>query len=194
MASKKSKLNPKLIIIAVIVLILLGVGAYFMMGKKGMDYNAMESEGSNAISSIKDALSKSVSMNCEFTDSMGRVSKVSIKNGAVRGEFTGTGTEESGNMILRDNKMYVWNNGQGFMMEIPEGEWDNAMNGEGEAGDYLKELEQYKDSCKPAVVSDSIFTVPTDVTFTDYSKMMQPSGNQMTEEDVKKMMEQYQDQ
>lgn len=38
----------------------------------------------------------------------------------------------------------------------------------------MASMEKYKDSCKPAVVADSEFTPPTDVTFQDMSKMMMP--------------------
>ena len=42
----------------------------------------------------------------------------------------------------------------------------------------LSSLEQYKNSCKPAAISDSEFDLPKDVKFQDLSKMM-PSGGAM---------------
>lgn len=198
MAAKKSTFNPKLLIVGVIVLILVGVGAFMMMGNKGT--NTTSSSGSNAFTSIKDALSKSLSLQCEFTDSDGRSSKVYIKNGAVRGDFSGATVEESGSMIMRDKKMYVWNGAQGFMMELPDENMDYDGDGttQNQGESFMKEIEQYKESCKPAVVSDSLFTVPSDVTFSDMSKMMDgmmegaEEGTGMSEEELKKMMEQYQ--
>ena len=45
--------------------------------------------------------------------------------------------------------------------------------GLGDYKDMLGAIDKYKDSCKPAVVSDSLFTPPTTVEFTDFSKMME---------------------
>lgn len=80
-------------------------------------------------------------------------------------------------MIMKDNKMYFWNGKEGMMMEFDP----SAMMGEAPAKnvpgqqkpeDVVAALEQYKQYCKSATVSDSLFTPPADVKFTDVSAMM----------------------
>lgn len=191
MAAKKSSMNPKLLLIGVVVLVVVGVGAFMVFGNKSAG-DESASSGSNAFTSIKDALSKSLSLQCEYTDSEGRSSVVYIKNGAMRGDITGGGPGESGSMINKDGKMYFWNEEGGYVMTITEGDdmGDYESSDSQSAGeDFMEEIEEYKESCKPAVVSDSLFTPPSDVQFTDMSQMM---NGQMSEEEMQRIMEQYQ--
>ena len=190
---KKSPILP--IIIVVALLALAGIGWYLMKGKGTMGSNSAGS----AFSSIKDALSKSVSLKCEF-DENGTHTVTYIKNGAIRADMTNPNPEQSGSMIMKEKKMYFWNEKEGYVMEIPDYKDVEVTESEkpSQSEDFMKELETYKDKCKADVVSDSLFTPPSDVTFSDMSQMM-PSGmpkvdenGQMSEEDVQKYMQQYQ--
>lgn len=181
---KKSSMTPK-IVIGVVILLLLGIGAYFflMKGKTSMVGSAV-----NKITSAKDMLTASVSMHCEYTQG-GKTSKVEIKNGAVRVDSSGATAEEAGSIIMKDKKMYLWNGKQGYIYEIPEnqsadGKTEGSGNSQKEG--LIKSLEAYKDACKPAIVSDTIFTPPSDVTFTDLSSMMKQNSG-----DIKKYQQQY---
>jgi hypothetical protein len=189
--------NTVIILVVVVVLALAGGGFYFLQMQK-----SNPAAGGNAVTSIKDALSQSVSLECTYTDEQGRTAKTYLKNGAIRSDYTGKSMEESGSMIVKDKKMYTWNNQkQGFMMEIPDVTGTPEQTGEMGKQDPVAELEKYKQSCKPAVVSDSLFTPPADVTFTDYSQMMQQApqapgaaGGEMTPEQqqqYQQYMEQY---
>ena len=85
--------------------------------------------------------------------------------------------------------MYLWNGKQGYIYEIPEnqsadGKTEGSGNSQKEG--LIKSLEAYKDACKPAIVSDTIFTPPSDVTFTDLSSMMKQNSG-----DIKKYQQQY---
>lgn len=197
----KTKASKNKIIIAVVVLILVALGLFLVLGKKGT--NPLSSKD-NTFTSIQDALSKSISLECEFTDESGRMTKSYVKNGAIRADITASNADESGSVILKDKKMYFWNAQGGFMMEVPDVKTDEAGNDTTEDGasqgtDVLKAMEEFKDHCKPAVVSDSLFTPPADVTFTDMSKLI-PTGAtqtggeapQMTQEEINKYMQQYQ--
>lgn len=196
---KKSAKNQKLIIIIVLVLILVGAGAYFLMGNKTVKEGS-QGEGGNALTSIKDALSRSVSLECEYTDAEGKASKAYIKNGAVRADVSSSNPEEAGSVILKDKKMYMWTGKEGFVVTMPDetpegGESDSKVD---EQQDLMKDLEEYKDSCKVAVVSDSLFTPPADVKFSDMPNFGAPANNsvpaegEMSEEKIKEMMKQYQ--
>jgi len=156
--------NTKVIIGVVVVVLLAGVG-----------YMVMSKSGGSSFTSIQDALTRSLSLECSFTDETGRQTKSYMKGGAVRADFTSSKPEESGSVIVKDKKMYSWNAQGGFMMELPD-ESDVQTTTEpgapNQAGNMMESLEKYKESCKPAVVSDSLFTPPSNVNFQDFSKMM----------------------
>ena len=206
----------KKVLSVVVVLLLLGVG-YFLVNKSGSNGGSLMSgaqsqTGKLAFTSIQDALSRSLSLECTFTDDKGKQTKTFMKAGAVRTDFTGSTPSESGSMILKDKKMYSWSDStkEGFMMEVPEvtpgktnipGSPTGDANRSQQATDVLTMIEKYKDSCKPGTVADSLFTPPSDVKFQDYSQMMkdiqkmtQPSGGAMNEENLKQMMKKYGDQ
>lgn len=169
-------MKPKLVVVAIIVLALLGGIGYMIMSKRAGNPPVSPPTGGNVFTSIKDALSKSLSLECSFTDAEGRQTKAYVKSGAVRSDFTGKTANESGSVIVKDKKMYFWNSQGGFMMEIPEETpvaGQKAPETPGSVGDVMGTLEKYKENCKPSVVSDSLFTPPTNITFQDFSKMMQ---------------------
>ncbi len=192
--AKKSPILP--IVIVVAVLAVLGIVGYLLMNKGGVSTMGMKKNG-GAFSSIKDALSKSVSLECNYKDpTSGADMKVWIKNGAIRSDMPAQGSEEGGTMIMKDKKMYIWNGNEGLVMslETPEGQELETSDTGSEADNLIKDLEAYKNDCKPAVVSDSLFTPPSDVKFTDMSALM-PSGTQQMDssEEVENYMQQYQE-
>lgn len=195
-AESTSPGGPNKMILAsiVIVILLLGIGGYYVMSK-----NATSSPTStvaptnaptaaNAFTSIQDALSKSVSLQCEYTDESGRKTLAYIKAGAVRTDMTGKTPEENGSVIMKDKKMYFWNGKQGIMMEfdvnqmaknVPSGSPTTQKSSpapkQEDGANVMESLEKFREHCKPAVVDDALFVPPADVKFQDFSKMM-PSG------------------
>ena len=100
---------------------------------------------------------------------------------------------------MKDKKLYMWNGSEGFVMTLPD---ETAEGGSGSNADQkdnlMKDLEEYKDSCKVAVVQDSLFTPPGDVKFSDMSSFTAPANNnsvpaegEMSEEKIKELMKQY---
>lgn len=185
------------LIIAVIIIVILAALGYFYFGKSA---NLPGTKGP-VFTSIQDALSKSLSLKCEYTDTNGIKTTAYIKNGAVRADTTSPNANESGSVIVKDKKMYFWNAQGGFMMEIPDvtPEPDSSTPKEAsQAENIMKDLDQYKENCKSAVVSDSLFTPPGDVKFTDFSKMLQvPTGTQqqaqptVDQKQIEELMKQY---
>ena len=178
----------KNLIVVLVVLALLG-GGYFYFSSRGLMPKAPgvmtgNNAGGNVFSSIKDALSKSLSLKCVYKSETGVETTSYIKAGSVRVMVAGTAYQEPNNTIMMGQKMYLWNDVDktGFVYEIKKsavtpGQTDqtNRQNvGKEEA--ILSQLEKYKNACKTAVVDDSFFKVPTDVSFQDFSKMMQQSG------------------
>src|SRR3989338_9550876 len=183
----------KFLLLFSVLLTVLG-GCSFLKNSQNQVQNQMQNAtqkvadtATNPFSSIKDALSKSLSLVCTFTDDQERQTESYVKNGAVRVNMIALKPEDSTSMIMKDKKIYFWNDlkKEGMMMEVPEasitplptvtGTSKLKTSGQGISGqEVLATLEKFKDSCKPGVVDDSLFTPPTDVKFTDLSKMMVP--------------------
>jgi hypothetical protein len=194
----------KKIFLVLFILILLGAaGAWYYFNNQTDPETGQKKDMQTA---VEDTLVKAVSMTCEYTDDQGKQAKTYVKNGAIRSESIASNPQDSANVIVKDKKIYFWNPStkEGFMMKVPEeGETpDQSMPQQAaiQAENIVSGLEANKDSCKPSIVSDDLFVVPTDVTFNDPSKMMQqlPTGideSQMTEEQkqqLEKMMQEYQ--
>lgn len=172
---------------------------------------AEKAASANPFTSIKDAISKSLSLQCTFVDEQGRQTKTYIKNGAVRADYTGQTNDQSQSVVMKDKKVYFWNptTKEGFVMDIPEENISPTPNVSGRPKpsgvvnnqgmnpqDILEAMEKFKDSCKPAVVDEALFATPTDVTFRELSKLMMPisspeGSKTMDPEQIQKMMQQY---
>ena len=207
----------KLIPVFLIVVLLLAGGAgYYLYTQShkstSVTSSAKPAQNSNVFQSIQDALSKSLSLQCSFTDEQNRKTTAYIKAGAIRADVLGndpTKEYNSTSVIIKDKKMYIWDTvkKQGMVMEVkeqptvePTGTMQENQTGSSSSenpGEVMATLEKYKKDCKTAVLSDSLFTPPTDVTFRDLSQMMVPSvaaPTGMSQQDVQKMMQQYQQQ
>ncbi|MEK7177464.1 MAG: hypothetical protein AAB705_01405 [Patescibacteria group bacterium] len=168
----------KKIVPVLVILALFGVGGYFYMNSKGTlpkapIGTATNSTNSNVFTSIKDALSKSMSLKCVYKDEQGVQTTTYIKGGAVKVSMEGvTEKDQPNNIVLKDKKMYMWNevNKTGFTFTMtdpivtPGQELEVKKSQDAEV---LAEIEKYKDSCKATVIADSFFTIPTDVKFQD---------------------------
>lgn len=212
--SSNSSSKTLIIVVVIIILIILGIFGFMTMGNKSSDKSATQNatgeetktETSGSVfSSIKDALSRSMSLECTYTDDSGRKSVTYIKNGAVRSDFTAENTAQSGSMIMKDNKMYFWNGKEGMMMEFDPSAMTgeagsppkNVTPGQQKPEDVVGALEKFKEFCKNATVSDSLFTPPADVEFTDVASMTKgmpaiPTGGTMTQEQIEALQKQYQ--
>lgn len=181
-------------VIVIVLLLLLGGGAFLAFKNKPAQPGAVntnveqgQTQDSNVFTSIKDALAKSLSLECTYQDEKGNETKTFIKGGAVRVEakMSAEGKTTNSQAIMKDKKMYTWDDAtkKGVIFEIPEESLQTTPSAQAPAGDnkgesLLADIEKYKDSCKTSVVSDSLFTPPTDVEFQDMSKIFQniPTG------------------
>ena len=65
-------------------------------------------------------LAQSVSMTCVYRDQEGKEVKTYIKDGAVRSDFTGQTSKDTGSVIMTEQKMYFWTlDKEGFTMDLP---------------------------------------------------------------------------
>src|SRR5581483_5937980 len=189
----------KKILLVVVILLILGGGGYYLYSKQMAKNSspAMQQTG-GLFGSIKDALSKSLSLQCAFTTEDGTNVVAYMKAGAVRVDSEAKEAQQSGSYIMKDKKLYFWQKGskEGTMMEsvepsiTPEKTQEvrptaTGSSQENQSDNLLSMLEKFKDKCKPTVVGDDLFTPPSDVKFTDFSKMMPtiPTG-QPSQQDV----------
>ncbi len=175
----------KKVLIVVVLLLLLG-GGYYYMTSKGMlpktpqgsvTTGTQSNSGTNVFTSIKDALSKSLSLKCVYKDEQGKETTTYIKGGAVRVMMqAGTDVSQPNNIVMKDLKMHMWSDASktGFVLTLKQPEKVSPVVNNGTAGSsnqqeesVLATIEKYKNSCKTEVVADSMFSVPTDVKFQD---------------------------
>lgn len=211
-SEKVEKGNSLRYIILIILLVLLGFGTwYVLIGSKtgstvtpaALDTKTAEPTQASVFTSIQDALSRSVSLKCEYTDESDKKIVTSIKAGAIRTDFQATDPKQSGSMIVKDKKMYFWNGKVGTTMsfdieEMTKGITPTAKKSTTSAASenataVMSGLEKFKDSCKPAIIADSLFVPPADVKFTDLSQIMKaiPTGGAMTEAQLKELQKQF---
>ena len=131
---------------------------------------------SNIISSIKDALTRGSSLECNFATASGTKTHAYIKNGMIRSDTTGKTAQESGSVIIKDKKIYFWNAASAMMMEISDisvtpVKGKSAASLSEQQKNVMDSLEQYKKDCNVATVADSVFDLPKGVKFQDFSSM-----------------------
>lgn len=166
-------MNKKVIVIIIFLLIFSAGAVWFLK----LDDKITDKGGNLYVfTSVKDALSKNLTISCEFNDSNSTF-KSYIKNGAVRVTTSGGSDVQAGEMLLLDEKMYVWDSKteQGFIYNVPKTEVNtSASNGDlVKTESYFEMIDKYKDSCKIASLDDAYFAVPADVKFEDMSKFLE---------------------
>lgn len=205
------------LIIILILIIVAGITGYYLSvrtknaSSPSKIAQANKPTSAPLFQSIQDALAKSLSLQCQFTDDQNRAITAYIKGGAIRADTIAQKPEESASVIVKDKKIYFWNTTtkQGFMMTMTDQQVKDIQNtmmqkqsGSTSASptdqgkNMVDTLEKFKDHCKVAVVADSLFVAPTDITFQNISTMM-PSISAMPSinpSNYQQMMQKYQGQ
>ena len=184
MAKASGKKTGLYIGIAVVAVLLVAGGLMFFKN------------GANPLTNPAAMLTGGTSMKCEYTEE-GRNIITYVKGEQFRTDMTG-GTEGSMSTIYKDDTTWSWNTEtkEGMKMTFqkpsitPGMEMEESSEEESDMSDaqeMKEEVDKYKDSCKNQMISDSLFTPPSDVEFQDYSQMMEQMQNKTPEQ----MMEQY---
>jgi len=156
----------KKILPIVVLIVVIAVGGWWFLGKGKLKVS-MPGEikkeegvgGEEFVGKLKEVMAKGIAYKCEFkNDYMSGTGY--IKGKKYFAEIASEGQE--GFMIMRDNCMYNWRKGdkQGVKMCF-DPEMQEGMMGEGQGspeGEYV---------CRPAVIADSKFELPSDVQFMD---------------------------
>jgi len=173
----KSK-NSLPIIVIVVILAIIGAVMYFGKGKLPTttktstitEGEPKQNNNGNVFQSIKDAMSKSLSLKCEYQT--GDTKTVAyIKGTAVKIDGVLSGGKKSG-AIIKGDRLWTWDidTKQGIVMTIKNEGTDKQTTSQ---EDIINSLEKQKQFCRPAVVSDADFNPPTDVKFQDLDSLMQ---------------------
>lgn len=177
-------MNSKVLIIAVLVL-LLGAGGYFYF-VKGKNVPGTGNAVTSGAKSLKELIAAGIPQKCTFSsnDDSGKNEGISyVAGGKVRADITNTisGKTTTQHMISDNKTSYIWQEGDknGFKMTVTESETTatSAPVGTGReavsSGSDLNQKADYK--CSAWIPDDSLFTPPSNVSFTDYSKLLAPT-------------------
>ena len=158
--------------------VVIGGVAWYGMQSSGQPSSqtntANQEDGSSG--SLCGLMAMSTSQECTFNapDSNG---VAYIANNQMRGDFNISDSEVNvvSHTIVKDNKMYVWTDGQaqGFVMEIPEAEAEANTSAQTQV-DLDEEIDY---DCKSWRVDNSKFQTPTGVQFSDMSAYLQSIQN-----------------
>lgn len=188
------KQKQLMVAIAVTILLLLGIGGYFLFSKnqtvpaQNQTSNTTSGqESGSAMNSLVDLLAGGGNVTCNFdvpSDENGNSSKgtVYISNGNMRGDFETTqdGKITNMSMIRKGNDNYVWGDGMetGIKMTLSPEDLKTETN---EASKYVDLNKKADYRCNPWGVDQSKLTPPSNVKFTDFSKMMEETTKMMKE-------------
>ncbi len=185
-------MNKLIIPLIIVILLLAGFFAYWIKMKPNSVVKEPMAQVTQAVqptqtekttlASLKDLLTQGVSQQCTYSytdEKMGKTDGVMlVANGKVRGSFSLTdpkGVVTAGNMINDGAFSYTWDDTTKTGMKIAMTEELKKM-GEETVKDNPQVAEMNKKTdyrCKAWVVDASKFVPPTDIKFTDLSKMME---------------------
>ncbi|MBI3984393.1 MAG: hypothetical protein HY344_00410 [Candidatus Levybacteria bacterium] len=180
------KQKQLIIAAAVIILLLLGLGGYLMFGKnttpqqnQTSNTTSGEQTTNSAMNSLVNLITSGANVTCSF-DMTGTDNEFSgkgtvyVSSGNMRGDFQTTvdGKVTNMSMIRKGNDNYIWGDQMesGIKMTISPDDLKTETNEANKYFDYNKQLD-YK--CNPWGADQSKFNPPSNVKFTDYSKMME---------------------
>jgi hypothetical protein len=174
----------KTIIIVVVALAVASGGAFYVANKNdGQANQSGPSIGEN--SSIKDLLASGENIQCtySFTDDDGNenTGTTYIADERLRGSFTLNNAEngiQTSNMLRDTDYQYVWNDGsnEGFKTKVEA--IDSEENQPAENTNEQEAIDQdqkYDFDCSEWSVDETVFEVPANVEFTDYSSRIEQS-------------------
>ena len=195
-------MNTKILIAVVvfIALVALGVGLYLTNSKKSTTTTnspaatqgeAQQPAGNpQSIAELFQKAMTSGSLKCTYSsDTMSGTTY--IKNGNISFSATDSTTKKVMHSIIKNKTMWTWNDGEtkGMMLDMSKLEANiTPPQGATSPEDIQKQVEANKPNCTEEAIADSTFDVPSNVTFTDLSKMMEsipkvtlPAGFKMPE-------------
>ena len=174
-----------LVTVAVVILIVLATGYYFMNRSTVAPVNPSTNQPEASINaepsvttektSLKNFMSMAGDQKCDFNDiESGSSGTVYLNSGKMRGDFSSkVGDKVTPSHMINDGKdIYIWMDDQatGFKTSLSAIEAMSGQTGVSQTMDINKEVDY---SCSSWGVDPVKFTVPTDIKFQDMGAMMQ---------------------
>lgn len=171
------------------VVIIAAAGVLLLNSKKSEQPAAMTSDtteqatqSGNQPRSLRDLMSFADNQTCTFQDDRGNSGAVYVSNNMMRGDFKSESAAETGqsHIIVRDDQMYLWfdENEEGFktsLQSVGDLQTDESSTS-AKSVDIDKKVDY---NCTEWNVDTSVFSVPSTITFTDYSTMMESAAEMM---------------
>ena len=140
---------------------------------------APEAKKADVFTSIKDAITRSITLRCDYKDDNGKVTVTYIKGQVIRMMADENVKDDAMNVnsLIKDNKMYVWasESKDGMLIDMAAKQNANDTNAGNTkiqgTDDIINDLEQEKNNCRQENAPDSIFEVPMDINFKDFSSL-----------------------
>ena len=189
-------LKQKQLVVAavVVILLVLGLGGFFLFSKQSpsslnQTNNTTSGTEKTAMESLADLIKGGSNLTCEFNsqaDENGYASKgtIYIASGNMRGDFINTidGKTTNMSMIRNGNDNYIWGDEieTGIKMTLSQEDLVAETN---EASKYIDLNKKLDYNCNPWGVDQSKFTPPSNIKFTDLSKMMEEAKKLMEDKD-----------
>lgn len=157
-------------LVIVLILIALVIGGYRFLSQRRV---AEEKPAETVFESLKEALTAKVPLKCEVEVEEGKKIIVYIKGEKQRIEGIDYEGEEQGVMINDGKYVYIWNKAkkEGIKYELTALKEEKKAEEQKSPEEWLKEYEDYKPDCKPALIAEATFTPPEDVAFKDLSQL-----------------------
>jgi len=164
----------KKILPIIFVLTAVGIGAFIFMNRgtseTSLDVVSPESSTPDTfLGTLKDAVKLGAAMKCTYKVE-GNEYESFIKGENYRGKIK-TAEGKTGEIIIKNNCMWTWSEGEAQGMKICFEESDLEMTNiwEQPQGAFGPDIAY---TCLPTVVTDAKFTLPSNVNFMDIDEMM----------------------
>lgn len=174
----------------VLVLVLLAVGAFLILPKTSQKTVNEENMGMMAdnttTKTIRDLMAMTANQSCSFSDDMGNSGTLYSGGGSVRVDAQSMHDDApvTSHLVSDGNYMYLWGDDstEGMKMginEIEEAQANTSSQYNTPKAFDVNESVNYE--CNPWSVDDTMFALPSNITFTDFSKMMEDAMNSMND-------------
>ena len=177
------------ILIGILVLIVLGAGAFLMfknsskapVASQNSQTTVAEQKPAGSQKSINDLLTSGQAQKCTYKDKMAEVDvegTVYVAGGKMRSDYTSKtgGQTIMGHMVVSDNKSYIWMDGQsmGMMMTFDPNKATEAAPTGAQSVDVNKLIDY---NCSGWALDNSVFTPPSNVKFQNLGEVKTPTSS-----------------
>jgi len=187
-------MGKKLVLIVIAILLLAAAGGsyyLFFMNKTSQSQPSdsedimMDESGDQVplggVKSLSELLKLNVAQTCTYKNTQdGSEGSVYVSGGKVRVSFVSEmdGKVTDSNVIVKDSKTYIWNEGetQGYVFAAEESSMNDSNTPKEESENEPQNFnmdDQVDYKCSVWVGDDSMFELPVNVDFKDMSKMVE---------------------